>query len=243
MSKFFIKSNQINGNNIEILGQDSYHISNVLRCKIGEKITISEENGLDYLCEIHKFEQGKVILNILDCMGIETEPNLKITLYQALPKAEKMEFIIQKCVEIGVDTIIPIKTERCIVKLNGKEDKKIERWQKISEAAAKQSQRGKIPKIKAPLSFKQAIEDSKKLNKVIIPYEKEEGNSLKSFTKRHKCDNIGIFIGPEGGFTESEIKLATCNNIIPITLGKRILRTETAALFTAIILLYEMEGS
>lgn len=242
MSKFFVNQNQIKGSFVEIIGEDAYHISNVLRCKLGEKLTVSAENSLDYICKISKFEKDTVILDIIDCIGNESEPNLKITLYQALPKSEKMELIIQKCVEIGVDCIVPIKTDRCIVKLNGKEDKKLDRWNKISEAAAKQSKRGKIPKVKNILSFKEALKDCQSLGQAIIPYENEKVNTIKSFSKNFKGDSIGIFIGPEGGFTENEINLATQNNILPITLGNRILRTETAGLFTSIILLYEMEG-
>lgn len=247
MSKFFVEKNQINQSHIEILDKDAYHISNVLRCKIGETVTVSSENSLDYICKISKFEKDKVILNIIDCVGNITEPNLKITLYQALPKSDKMDFIIQKCVEIGVDTIVPIKTDRCIVKLDGKENKKLDRWNKISESAAKQSQRGKIPKVKNLLSFKEALIDVKNLDSAIIPYENEKLNSIKNFARNFKgeskseSESVGIFIGPEGGFTENEINLAIQSNVLPVTLGNRILRTETAGIFTSIILLYEME--
>ncbi len=152
-----------------------------------------------------------------------------------------MELIIQKCVELGIDAIVPVETERSIVKLNKKEYKKIERWQKIAEAAAKQTGRGKIPQIGNVLSFEQALQYSKKLDKSIIPYEKEQKTNLKEFIKNFEGKSIGIFIGAEGGFSEQEIVKAVEQNVLPVTLGKRILRTETAGMITTAILIYEIE--
>ncbi len=241
MAKFFVSNNLIKDDKVFIDGENANHIINALRCKIGEEIEISSGDGFDYSCKIEKIEKNIVIAKIIDCFGNDSEPNTKITLYQGLPKSEKMELIIQKCVELGVDEIVPINTDRSIVKLSGKEEKKIARWNKISESAAKQSRRGKIPKVLSILDFSKAIDKIKQNDLNIIPYEKEEKNTIKNIIKDFKGKKIGIFIGPEGGFSEKEINLAMQNNIIPITLGKRILRTETAGFITTAILLYELE--
>lgn len=240
MPKFFAEQQQITENHITLLGEDAKHIKTVLRAKEGEEITICDGCGTDYLCKITGFGEG-VETEILDKTPCEAEPRTKITLYQGLPKADKMEWIIQKCVELGVVRIVAVSTERAIVKLDKKEEKKLERWQKIAEAAAKQSGRGIIPQMgKKVLSFSQAVEEACTLDGAIIPYEKEETCGLKTFVQGFAGQEIGIFIGPEGGFAEEEIRLATEKGVMPITLGKRILRTETAGMTTAAILLYEL---
>lgn len=241
MAKFFVFNNLIKDDKVFIDGENVNHIINSLRCKIGEEIEISTGDGFDYLCKIEEISKDLVIAKIIDCFGNESEPNVKITLYQGLPKAEKMELIIQKCIELGIDEIVPINTDRTIVKLAGKEEKKLARWNKIAEAAAKQSRRGKVPKVRPVINFSQAIQQASKNDINIIPYEKEEKNSIKNIIKGFDGESIGIFIGPEGGFSEKEIEIAIKNNIKPITLGKRILRTETAGFITTAILLYELE--
>ncbi len=241
MAKFFVSNNLIKDDRVFIDGENVNHIINSLRCKIGEEIEISTGDGFDYLCKIEEISKDLVIAKIIDCFGNESEPNVKITLYQGLPKAEKMELIIQKCIELGIDEIVPINTDRTIVKLAGKEEKKLARWNKIAEAAAKQSRRGKVPKVRSVINFSQAIQQASQNNLNIIPYEKEEKNSIKNIIKGFDGESIGIFIGPEGGFSEKEIEIAIKNNIKPITLGKRILRTETAGFITTAILLYELE--
>lgn len=241
MAKFFVSNNLIKDDRVFIDGENVNHIINSLRCKIGEEIEISTGDGFDYLCKIEEISKDLVIAKIIDCFGNESEPNVKITLYQGLPKAEKMELIIQKSIELGIDEIVPINTDRTIVKLAGKEEKKLARWNKIAEAAAKQSRRGKVPKVRSVINFSQAIQQASQNNLNIIPYEKEEKNSIKNIIKGFDGESIGIFIGPEGGFSEKEIEIAIKNNIKPITLGKRILRTETAGFITTAILLYELE--
>lgn len=204
-------------------------------------MTLCDGEGMDYQCRIASLERG-VLLDILSKEVCETEPKTKITLYQGLPKADKMELIIQKCVELGVDRIVAVSTERAIVKLDKKESKKLERWQKIAEAAAKQSGRGKIPEIgQQVLKFKEAVAEAKGLDGAIIPYEKEQETGIRQFVQGFQGESIGVFIGPEGGFAEEEIALAQESGITPITLGKRILRTETAGMTTAAILLYELD--
>ena len=226
---------------MQLFGEDEKHIKTVLRAREGEEITLCDGEGMDYQCRIASLERG-VLLDILSKEVCETEPKVKITLYQGLPKADKMELIIQKCVELGVDRIVAVSTERTIVKLDKKEAKKLERWQKIAEAAAKQSGRGKIPEIgQQVLKFKEAVAEAKELDGAIIPYEKEEETGIRQFVQGFKGESIGVFIGPEGGFAEEEIALAQDNGIRPITLGKRILRTETAGMTTTAILLYELD--
>jgi len=240
MPKFFVESHQIEQKSIHLTGEDAKHIKTVLRAREGEEITVCDGLGTDYFCRIASLEDG-VTAEIIGSEVCQSEPKTKITLYQGLPKADKMELIIQKCVELGVDRIVAVSTERCIVKLDKKEEKKLERWRKIAEAAAKQSSRGKIPEI-APkvLRFSQALDEAKTLDGAIIPYEKEEDRGIRSFVEEFSGKEIGVFIGPEGGFTEEEIQSAQDAGVLPITLGKRILRTETAGMTTIAILLYEL---
>ncbi|MFI3174420.1 MAG: 16S rRNA (uracil(1498)-N(3))-methyltransferase [Bacillota bacterium] len=246
MPKFFVDPPYVHEKTIEITGDDAKHIANVLRCQVGEELVLCDGSGYDYFCKIADISDiTKLIVtaDILDKRKSETEPDTKIVLFQGLPKADKMELIIQKAVELGVDTIVPVSTERTIVKLDKKENKKIERWQKIAEAAAKQSFRGKIPEIHTKvLSMKEALSMAKSYNHILIPYEKEETTKLKDVIPKMKHgESIGIFIGPEGGFSESEIDQAMSNNAVPVTLGKRILRTETAGMMVIGILLHELE--
>lgn len=241
MPKFFVSKDSINDHTIIISGENANHIANVLRAKIGDEIIVGDGDGLDYTCEIITISKKEVVVKITDITSNNAEPKTKITLYQALPKSDKMELVIQKCIEIGVDRIVAVATEHCVVRLSGKEDKKLARWNKIAESAAKQCGRGKIPRVEGVMSFKTALKDAQSLDSALIPYEKEENNSLKSFCKEFKGNSIGIFIGPEGGFSFDEIKLAQENGIAPVTLGKRILRTETAGLVASVILLYELE--
>lgn len=241
MPKFFFHKNDISRGQVQLFGEDEKHIKTVLRAREGEELTLCDGEGMDYQCRIVSLERG-VLLDILSKEVCETEPKTKITLYQGLPKADKMELIIQKCVELGVDRIVAVSTERAIVKLDKKESKKLERWQKIAEAAAKQSGRGKIPEIgQQVLKFKEAVAEAKALDGAIIPYEKEQETGIRQFVQGFQGESIGVFIGPEGGFAEEEIALAQENGITPITLGKRILRTETAGMTTAAILLYELD--
>lgn len=241
MPKFFVSNDNINDHIITLDGENARHIGSVLRAKLGDIITVCDGNGRDYECEITEITKKVVIAKITDIFSNDNEPDIKITLYQGLPKADKMELVIQKCIEIGVDRIVPVKTEHTVVKLDGKEDKKLQRWNKIAESAAKQCGRGKIPLVDSVKSFKAAIDEGINLDGAIIPYEKEEENSIKTFAKGFKGKSIGVFIGPEGGFSNEEIDFALSKGVKPVTLGKRILRTETAGLVTSVILLYELE--
>ncbi len=242
MPKFFVDKNNIGEKNIEITGDDAKHISTVLRAKVDEEIIICDGYGTDYLCRLIGINKKQVLAEIIKKYENKNEPELKITLYQGLPKGDKMELVIQKCVEIGVDRIVPVITDNTVVKIGDKAEKKNLRWNKIAESAAKQCGRGKIPHVDKILSFKDAVKASKNLDNAIIPYENEKDVSIREFVKSFIGKSIGIFIGPEGGFSENEIKLCGENGITSVSLGKRILRTETAGLVTSVILLYELEG-
>ncbi len=241
MPKFFVPKENINDHTIKIDGENANHILNVLRSKAGDEITVGDGEGMDYVCKIKDISGKEITAEITDIISSNAEPSVKITLFQALPKSDKMELVIQKCIEVGIDSIVPVATEHCVVKLAGKEEKKLTRWNKIAEAAAKQCGRGKIPCVENVVSFKDAIIKASTLDMVLIPYEKEKENTLKTVCKNFKGSTIGIFIGPEGGFSLEEITLAEKSGVIPVTLGKRILRTETAGLVTTALLLYELE--
>lgn len=248
MPKFFVTQEQVKNDTIEIVGKDVKHIKNVLRQKIGDKITICNNDILqDYECEISKIEENKICCDIKEILNTSSESNIKVTIFQGLPKADKMELIIQKSVELGVFDITPVEMKRCVVKLKENDKKKkIERWQKIAEVAAKQSGRNQIPKINDIIQIKNICLELEKYDIVLVAYEKEENNTLKQVLKQLKEREynelkIAVVIGPEGGIEEQEIEMLKENGAEIITLGKRILRTETVALNVLSILMYELE--
>lgn len=246
MYQFFVEPCQISEHEVRIIGPDVNHIKNVLRMKVGEEVAIS--NGMDakeYRCAIEKIEEDQILLHLLFVKEEQVELPSKIYLFQGLPKADKMEWIIQKSVELGAFEIIPVSTKRSVVKLDAKKaTAKGNRWNAIAEAAAKQSKRGIIPKVSECMSFKQAVEYASSMDIKLIPYELSSGmkktkDKIKEIGKGQK---IAIFIGPEGGFTEEEIAMAIEKEIEPITLGRRILRTETAGLTVLSWLMYHLES-
>ena len=247
MPKFFIKTENLKENEeIWLTGSDVNHIKNVLRKKIDDKINIcNSDTQKNYECVIKNIEENKIVCKILDEVKSLAESNLNITIFQGLPKSDKMELIIQKATELGVKTIVPVITKRTVIKLKDKDKQnKVDRWRKIAEVAAKQSGRDIIPTIENIIN----IADIKFENydKVLVLYENEEKLSIKDEIAQLKNNdkeelNIGIVIGPEGGFAESEIEQLKLNqNVSVITLGKRILRTETVALVVSGILMYEL---
>ena len=247
MPRFFVKTEQINQPYIYIKNEDVNHIKNVLRKKVEDKIEVcNQETGDTYLCEIEQLDDNEILTKIIEKLN-ETETNIKIDIYQGLPKAEKMELIIQKSVELGVNSIIPISLKRCVVKLEGKDqNKKIERWQKIAESAAKQCGRNIIPKIGNIIKIKQFEELSKNYDSLIVAYENEKEYTLKQEIQKIKQSNkkelkIAVVIGPEGGQADEEIETLKNYGANIVTLGKRILRTETVALNILSILMYELE--
>lgn len=242
MPRFFVEPGQIVENVITVTGEDAKHIKTVLRQKVGDEILLCDGAGFDYTCIITSLSEKEIQAEIQDKSANYTEPATKITLFQGLPKGDKMELILQKCVELGVTDIFPVACARSVVKLDKKEEKKIARWQKIAESAAKQSGRGIVPKVCHILPFREAVVAAKALDALVIPYENEKERRIRSFAQNFSGKTIGIFIGPEGGFTPEEIQLAQCAGAVPVTLGSRILRTETAGMVTLAILLYELES-
>ncbi len=243
MPRFFINSKDIFDDNINIKGDDYNHIKKVLRLKCGEIVTLSDGVGNEYEAKIEEFGDGFVHTKVIESYKNATEPPIKVTLYQGLPKSDKMDFIIQKSVELGISRIVPVITERTVVKLSNEKDalKKCERWNRISQEAAKQCNRGIIPEIEIPITFKQAIKQTKDKSLSLIPYEKESNNSLKQILRAvSNIIEVSVFVGPEGGFTEQEIEEAVKFGINSVTLGPRILRTETAGIAVLSILMYEL---
>lgn len=247
MYQFFVEPGHINidAHRVYITGQDVNHIKNVLRMHTGEEISVSNgQDGKEYRCGILELGDDMVTCELRFIKEDGVELPSKIYLFQGLPKADKMELIIQKAVELGVYEIIPVAAKRCVVKLDDKKAKsKIQRWQQISEAAAKQSKRGIIPKVTDVMSFTQALQYAADMDVKLIPYELAEGMP---YTKEiidnlKPGESIAIFIGPEGGFEEKEIEQAKAAQVTPITLGKRILRTETAGFTVLSWIMYRLE--
>ena len=248
MPKFFVTNNNIKNNKIRIIGEDVNHIKNVLRKKLGDQIIICNiDITYDYLCEIIKLGEEEIQCNILQKLGTNSESNIKVSIWQGLPKADKMELVIQKAVELGVYDITPVEMKRCVVKLTEKDKiRKLQRWQKIAEVAAKQSGRNRIPKINDLISIKNICHLCMEYDIVIVAYEKEEQNKLKyelQKVKEKKVSDlkIAILIGPEGGIDEKEIAILKESGSKTVTLGNRILRTETVALNILSNIMYEFE--
>ena len=245
MQRFFVEPHQIDeaAHQIHIIGTDVNHISNVLRMKQGEEVWISDGGQKEYRCAIEAFSADEVLLHIIYAQEPDYELPSRIYLFQGLPKADKMELIIQKAVELGAYEIIPVETKRCVVKLDGKKAaKKVERWQQIAESAAKQSKRMLIPKIHEVMSFQDALKLAEELDIRLIPYELAKGmkETKKILNQIRPGQSVGIFIGPEGGFEESEIEAIEEISGKSVSLGPRILRTETASLVASSIVLYEL---
>ncbi len=244
MSIFYVKNNQINNDKAMIIGEDVKHIKDVLRYKVGDGLDICNENGEKYNTKIKSFEKDLITLEIFGKSETTSEPSVNITLFQGLPKADKFELIIQKCTELGVSEFVPVITDRVIVKLDEKTiEKKVERWNIIAKEAGKQSGRQKIPIVKKPIKLKNIIENIQKYDILLLPYECEKEVTLKAVLRdnKEKYKNIAILIGPEGGFSEEEVSLFKFENVRKVSLGPRILRTETAGLATVAMLLYELD--
>lgn len=224
MPRFF--TDNITENKAIITGDDAKHIGKVLRAKTGERVIVCDGRGYDYECEISEISDN-IILNVLKKYPNDTEPSVRVHLFQALPKSDKMEYIIQKAVELGVNEITPVLTSRCISRPDeSKMKKKTARWNAISETAAKQCGRGIIPIVHDIVSYKQAVETASSSETAIIFYE-NGGERINSIVKSD-VKEISVFVGCEGGFEQSEVDFAVASGIKPATLGKRILRCETA---------------
>lgn len=247
MYRFFVDPSQINIHDkcVIIQGSDVNHIRNVLRMKPGEELNVSNgQDGKEYRCAIETLAEDQVICQLRFVKEDNVELPSRVYLFQALPKADKMELIIQKAVELGVYRIIPVAAKRCVVRLDEKKGAaKTARWQNIAQSAAKQSKRGVIPEVTGVMHFAQAVKLAADMDVKLIPYELAEGmgKTRELIDHLEGGQDIALFIGPEGGFEESEIQLAVESGIIPITLGKRILRTETAGMTVLSWIMYRLE--
>lgn len=246
MYRFYVSADQLAEKEVFISGGDVNHIKNVLRLEVGDWIVACDGNGTDYVSRIQSICSDEVVASIEKVQPTGTELPVRITLFQGMPKKDKLELIIQKAVELGACEIVPVMTKRTVVKLSEEKkiNKRLERWQSIAYAAAKQCDRGIIPTIHKPVSYEEALAMADQLDYNVIPYELQTGmeEARKIVDQACKQRSLGIFIGPEGGFEPEEVERAMTRNIHPMTLGKRILRTETAGMALLSILMFQMQG-
>jgi len=247
MSKFFVDPSAISGSHIYIEDKnDLHHLTKVLRGKVGMKIDISDGDEWEYETELEELTADCATLKILDKQKFASEPEVRVTLFQGVPKASKMETVIQKTVEIGVDSIVPVFMERTVVVEKGNFGKKLDRWQKIADEAVKQCKRGIIPQVRENCTFKEMMNQLDDYDLVICPYENEDGYSMKDCLRKaaegeNTPKKVAIIIGPEGGFADKEIDALKDAGAEIVTLGKTILRTETAGLVALTMVMYELE--
>lgn len=242
MHKFFISNNLIDGNKATINGDDVRHIYKVLRLQIGDEIIINNLNGQEYLARIEDINKKEVQVSIIEKIDASNESPIRIHLYQGLPKSSKMDFIAQKGTELGISSITPVITERVVVKNEG-EFKKVDRWQRIALEASKQSKRTEIPSVSTPVSFETMMAEISSMDLIVVPYENAEGYGIKKMVSGLNIESIvdiAVVIGPEGGFEGEEISKLTDIGAHIVTLGPRILRTESAGFVCAAILQYEL---
>ncbi|MBZ9608496.1 16S rRNA (uracil(1498)-N(3))-methyltransferase [Clostridium estertheticum] len=243
MHKFFVSKNSIDGNNAVIDGEDVKHIYKVLRLQIGDKVSVNNCEGKEYVGEITFIDKKAVNINLLEENSINNESPIEVYLFQGMPKSTKMDLIVQKNTELGVKAITPIITERVVVKTDLKEFKKVDRWNRIALEACKQCKRSLVPQINVPIEFDNLLQELKYMDLVVVPYENEEGYGIKKLVENIEkihINKVAIVIGPEGGFEESEIlKLKEIGARI-VTLGPRILRTETAGFTCLSLIMYEL---
>lgn len=265
MSRFFVEEEAVSGAHVYLeKPEDIKHLTKVLRGKIGDAVSVSDGTEWEYETEIEDIQETCVTLRIVDKQKFAREPETRVTLYQGIPKASKMETIIQKTVELGIDSIVPVFMERTVVVDKGQFSKKLSRWQKISDEAVKQCKRGVIPQVREPMKFPNMVcELAESYDLVICPYENEENRTIKDClreaagTLKKNGAKVAVIIGPEGGFSEKEIQSLSeivvgkekqeeadeqgVNQVQIVTLGKTILRTETAGMAALAMIMYELE--
>lgn len=241
MPKFFIKKEDINNQTVIVTGQDATHIAKVLRHTVGDTLTLCDGEGTDFCASITECTKDSVTFNITETLPCTAEPEVMVTLFQGLPKQGKMDYIIEKCTELGITRIVPVAMKRSVAKIEDKksETKKLDRWRKIAQESVKQCGRGRIPEVTEVMTVDEAIRFSEQLDLTLAAYENEQIVSIKSVLEKHTPKSIGIFIGPEGGLDDKEIDNFKSNNIPSVTLGKRILRTETAGHTVLSAIMYE----
>lgn len=249
MQHFFVPHEQVGDSKIAITGADVHHMKHALRMRSGERLMVSDGSNRKYLCRLKTYETGsggeeRAVLDILEKEENDTELPSRVYLFQGLPKQDKMDLVVQKSVELGVYKIIPVAMRRSVVKLSGeKAEKKRQRWQEIARSAAKQSGRGLVPEIEKVLSWAEALKMAENLDALLLPYELAEGmgTTRQVMESLRPGQSIGVFIGPEGGFEKTEVRKAQEAGAKLITLGKRILRTETAGIATLSMLMFQLE--
>jgi len=241
MDRFFVGQESLRGKEVVLEEQQAYQICNVLRKTVGEHIIVLDNLGAEYEIELKTIEKKKVTGQIKEKRKAAGEPAVEITLYQSLLSREKFEWVLQKCTEIGVKQFVPMETFRSIVRQKSINANKIKRWKQIIQEAAEQSGRGRIPELAQTATFEEAITKIDDFNYKFMMHTHVKGESLRQYLKDNKKnERIALFVGPEGGFTENEVQSAIDNNIVPINLGRRILRTETAAMIASSLILYEL---
>lgn len=238
MANFYITKDELNENTARITGDEAQHISRVLRMKKGDAVTLCDGEGNFYEAVLSHFDEKSVTADILSVRRAETEPDVVLTIFQGVPKNPKLEAIVQKLTEIGASAVVPMDTSRAVAKLD--KSAKVERLRKIAREAAKQSRRGIIPHISDTMSFKDAVREAAKADLMIIAYEEERETSLKSVLQGKAPKSVSVLIGPEGGFEKEEVEMAVSLGAVSVTLGKRILRTETAPVAVSSAILYEL---
>ncbi|QFJ55741.1 RsmE family RNA methyltransferase [Pseudobutyrivibrio xylanivorans] len=241
MQQVFVNESPVDGK-FNITGNDAHHLTKVVRLRPGERIRVSVSDGSNYICEVTDYVDKDLVVNVVEEVPSTELPN-RIYLFQAIPKGDRMETIIEKCVELGVFEIIPVEMKNCIVKLDDKKKKsKVERYQSIAKSAAEQSKRSIIPNVHAVMSFKEAFEYAKSLDVILLPFESKNGmqDTYDMLDSLEKGQSIGVFIGPEGGFAPSEIEMVQ-DSVKLISLGHRILRTDTAAICSLAMLMLKCE--
>ncbi len=237
MHRFF--TNEIQERTAVVRGEDVKHISRVLRLRAGDAVQLCDGQGNECDAVIESVAPDAVTFRTQPWTKAKSEPDVSVTLFQCLPKAGKMETIIQKCVELGAARFVPVQSERCVVVLKPPYEGRVERWQRVSEEAAKQSKRGRIPEVALPLPLHKL--DFSAFDTVLVAYENERTVSLKQALRAHPCRRIAVIVGPEGGFSEEEIAILTQKDAASVSLGTRILRTETAGMAMVAQILYEVE--
>jgi len=239
MYQFFVEDEQIANDLVMIEGSDVNHIRNVLRMKGGEKVRVSSTSGRNFFGTIDRITESVVEVHITEETASDTELPCRIVLFQGLPKNDKMELIIQKAVELGAAEVIPVAMKNCVVKLDAKKAAaKTARWQEIAKSAAKQSKRSRIPAVREPVNYREAVALAEELDVVLLPYENEHALSLRRAVGEAAFETVSIMTGPEGGFSEDEVRLAQEAGMQICTLGPRILRCETAPLCALSAVLY-----
>ena len=241
MTRLFVDEVLLDQRTLELNEEDSHYISQVLRMRTGEEVTVVDGKGLEYLCSVGEIGKKKVILDVGEGRENTSEPPFKVTLFQSVSKGERMDLTIQKATELGVYEIVPVLSERCVVKLDKDTKGKIDRWQKIALEASRQSGRGIVPKIAPPMSFSEAIDRIESFDLALFPWEEETEKGLKSELREFKGERIALFVGPEGGYEQKEADDAVKKGALRVTLGPRILRTETAGAAVLAMIVYETE--